>query len=588
MQFIRRMTILQRMTALFTLCVLLPCAAFSLVLYRQTLYQHIAEAVNQNMMTLRSMSLDVRTRAAQVEIIVEELAHDEDVQRLFSPISRERQIVTLVSSLIETLQRGETYLSNLSADLLLIAGSETMPERYSTAIREQRLAQDESFQDFLASGMLAGWGTASLMYPGQRTASGDESEQQIPYYQNVYSGVKRRVGTIKCGVSKEKLFASLASWNEPYGALLAYARDKCVFRIGDADIPAAVPRDKDVFREGDTLYLSSHLPDVGVTLMLAIPYAVLRAQSQGLSLGALAVCLLCALLLLIVCRLILSSLLRRLDSAMYAIRHLPQGEYSIRLPGGGTDEVGQLVDTFNDLLAQTGLYVEELLQKERDKRQAQILAFQYQVNPHFLFNALYWLQMQLEAHEIPAHISESVALLGGVLHYNLSDSSTASLLEERHLMEAYVQFTSLVKETPIVLKACWPEALDRVRVPRFFFQPLLENAVRYGQIAGRTLTLSVRIQPIEAGKALRIEVFNDGRPIDSEQLAVLRARLLRVAQQGSDRNESGIGLTNLVKRLYLFYAGAARVEVESNEERTQFVIQIPLGKEEPYDVSDCR
>ena len=576
MQHLRRMTLLQRMTALFTLCVLLPCAGFSFVLYHQTLKQHIADAVNQNMTTLRSMSLDVRTRAAQVEIIVEELAHDEDVQRLFSPISRESQIVMLVSSLIETLQRGETYLSGLSADLLLIACSDTLPESYSTAMREKRFEQDRSYQRFLASGALASWGSESLMYPNQRTANGAASVPLIPYYYNIFSGVTKRVGTIKCGVSAEKLFASFTSWDEPFGALMAYANGECLYRMGDEGLPTAAPQEKEVFREGDTLYLSTYLSDMDITLMLALPYSVLRAQSQGSSVGALAVSLFSVLLLLVICRQILSSLLRRLNEAMYAIRHLPRGEYRVRLPGAGTDEVGQLVETFNALLAQTDQYVQELLQKERDRRQAQILAFQYQVNPHFLFNALYWLQMQLEAHGMPAQLSESVSLLGRVLHYNLSDSSTASLAEERQLMEAYVQFTALVKEAPITLEASWPEALDTVLVPRFFFQPLLENAVRYGLVEGRMLTLSVHIRHIEEGRALRIEVFNDGRPIAPEQLKVLRARLAQAAQPGAEDGANGIGLKNLVKRLHLFYAGAARVEVESNDVHTRFVIQIPL------------
>nr|HML45750.1 histidine kinase [Clostridia bacterium] len=218
---------------------------------------------------------------------------------------------------------------------------------------------------------------------------------------------------------------------------------------------------------------------------------------------------------------------------------------------------------------------EELLRKEQDKQQARLMALQYQVNPHFLFNALYWLQMKVEEEGLSSETSNAIASLGGVLHYNLSDTSHATLEQEAVHMRAYIQFMRIRHAQTIDLALEWPDILRPVEVLRFTFQPILENAIHHGLIPGKDLHIRVSIAPNPEDGMLRACVSNDGQPMNASQRRQLRERLDRAVRLGAVQDHGSIGLYNLAQRLRLYYGFRASLTLFADDRTTGFVIEMP-------------
>ena len=215
--------------------------------------------------------------------------------------------------------------------------------------------------------------------------------------------------------------------------------------------------------------------------------------------------------------------------------------------------------------------------KEKAKRHMQALALQYQLNPHFLFNSLLWLQMELEEQGVDPRITENITKLGSVLRYNLSESLEATLSQEATQLRAYIDFMCDMKQQHIALTMDWDHALDEVPIPRFMLQPLVENALQHGLIRGVDMHIDVSVQ--RQGDRLRFRIANDGKAIEPERLQVIRERF----RCPDTSRSSGLGISNLVQRLALKYADRYDIQAESDDALTVFIIDIPAdipqGKE---------
>ncbi len=579
--WLRSLPLLRKLTLLFMLLVLLPCLLLGVMLYRQNFDRRIKEAVDQNAAALRSMAADIRVQATQVETIVEHLSYNEKVRGMLVAPTLEKQILALIGDVTDFVQGSETYLQHLGADIVLICPADAFAERYGVAVRESRFAGDASYQSFVRGTEISSWGAPDAQAPSLAYQTGNA---MLPYYRKVMVGLNGRAGVVRCGIQANLLFAPLFIWGDALLddalALIVQRGDEIIHQIGDNSVAPLKETAATAQIESTVLYLAVPLESMGFTLVMALDYGLLRWQSLRASLPVMLAGLGLGFCMMLAARFLLRSMLARLQRTMHAISEIRVEERAPRLPDEGTDEVGRLVGAFNRLLSHIDENVEELLRKEQDKQQAHLMALQYQVNPHFLFNALYWLQMKAEEEGLEA-VSEAVASLGVVLRYNLSPSNRASLGQEAVHMNAYIRFMRIRSNNRIELKAEWDDARNAVELLRFTFLPLVENAVHHGMLPDRTLHIGVAVEAKEG--ALWISVSNDGKEMDAETLERVQALFACLTPQARE----GIGLSNLIQRLRMYYGAAVTMEASSANGLTRFDIRIPYeeagaGREEGW------
>ena len=173
--------------------------------------------------------------------------------------------------------------------------------------------------------------------------------------------------------------------------------------------------------------------------------------------------------------------------------------------------------------------------------------------------------------------------MGQVLHYNLEEHFTATLAAEKQMARSYVSFMSGMKGSPITLQVELPHALEAQSVPRFTLQPLLENAIQHGFIKDKPLHLTVSFSQQFAEGMLCIRVMNDGKPIDPQRQEELNAYL---AQPQPASAGQGVGLSNIRRRLMLFYGECVSLRVASDVNCTSVTILLPITKEKGQSVHE--
>lgn len=197
-----------------------------------------------------------------------------------------------------------------------------------------------------------------------------------------------------------------------------------------------------------------------------------------------------------------------------------------------------------------------LAQAQVAARTSELKALRAQINPHFLFNALGSILAQAEN---PSFVREITFALSDYLRFSLQRNGELEPLGgELRALENYLQVEKARFEEDLEYHIDADERARSVCVPNAIVQPLLENAIKYGQhSATRPLRVSIRAR-ID-GEVLLIAVENSGDWIEPEHT-----------------KSSKIGLSNLRCRLRLLYEDEAALRVESGAGSVCVRVWLPL------------
>ena len=204
-------------------------------------------------------------------------------------------------------------------------------------------------------------------------------------------------------------------------------------------------------------------------------------------------------------------------------------------------------------------FIEDYFELENRQLTSELRFLKAQVNPHFLFNTLnnlYFLAVN-QSDRTP----EVVAKLSGMMRYMIHESNEEKvpLAKEVEYMENYLDLEKLRlnEEVPITFEV--HGEIAGVRITPLILITFLENAFKHGignTSVGSWITVSLRIK---AG-TLHYEVANS-----------------IVQQIGKTvREASGIGLTNVQRRLELSYPGKHDLTVTEDTERYRVHLTIDL------------
>ncbi len=233
-----------------------------------------------------------------------------------------------------------------------------------------------------------------------------------------------------------------------------------------------------------------------------------------------------------------------------------------RLEGVVAERTRELAASNTALAAQNSelarlnrLELEEKISAQLAEEKARLEMLRYQLNPHFLYNALNSIYgLALSAPQAAADMTLRLADFCRVALVR-SEGDRVTLGAEFDGLGAYFE----------VEKARWGDALRieieagaearAARIPPFLLLPLVENAIKYGG-ATSPAELTVRLSARCERGALIIEVANTGTwmaPASGPAAGVRPAGLA----------STGIGLANLRQRLARYYPGAHEFTTEA-------------------------
>lgn len=256
------------------------------------------------------------------------------------------------------------------------------------------------------------------------------------------------------------------------------------------------------------------------------------------------------------------------------------------------DEVGVVSNAFNQMIISIRNYIGQLknsmenerklkekeLKMETHLKDAQLKYLQAQINPHFLFNTLN-AGAQLAMMEGADRTYEYVQNVADFFRYNMKkDHDSVSLREELELVDNYIYILNVRFSGEIHYEKDIDASLETLTVPGMILQPIVENSVNYG-IRGISWEGTIKLSVYREDRFAYICIRDNGIGVEPEKIEKIMSLKLQESDVGKQSN--GIGLSNVISRLKLFYDRDDVFEIISRgkNQGTQVIIRIPIERE---------
>ncbi len=579
MHLFQKYSLARRVYILFALTIALSLAT-SLLFYRiayRSMQQEKARNVENICLNLMQNTEDI---AASVMLMSETISTTPYTRSILTETNPARKVSPqqFLNRLITRLIKSNSHIHNI----LLLDSQESI---YSFSSFDYSLA-DKLNKEYriLSPGAYPDGFTGALRLP-------DEDTAYYAYIQTIYddndaSAAKKAIGTcvILCycsplstlcsnsATSQESLFAILDGEDQ----ILA-----CNQELADAYRTLAGPAPEDSL-------LLSHQPAFPANwrLVCAVPYRELYSELGLISHLAALLILIPFLAFLLLARQISASVISPLTKI---VGFLKEGSYYIlhhSLEAKGSAEIATLTANINRMLAEINDLSHTVLQNqahmyetELAKNQAQLLALQTQINPHFLYNTLSAVQGMAYQNKT-AEICTAVTALSYMMRYNINGDSMASVQSEFLCIEKYLQIIDLRFSGCFRFRLHMEDGTGDCQMPRFLLQPLVENAITHGleprQPMHGTLTLTASLLQ---GSILHFECRDDGVGIPPEKLEHLQQEIddALIASGPRPEKHTGIGLPNIHMRIRLIYGAPYGLQISSGPEGTCVCAEFPIS-----------
>jgi two-component system sensor histidine kinase YesM len=272
-------------------------------------------------------------------------------------------------------------------------------------------------------------------------------------------------------------------------------------------------------------------------------------------------------------------------------RAIARGDYDRELPRiEAAEEIATVASAFASMRESVRSAFEELKSKSEVERRlmeervrvldmdhklkdAELLALQTQINPHFLFNTLS-AGMQLALSEGADKTGDFLDNLAAFIRYVLKPPSRSVLVsDEIECVERYIWLLRLRFGERYRFEVSADDEVLGVETPALLLQPLVENAVAHG-LRDRESGGEVRVAARLSGGEALLSVEDTGEGMTAEEMVRVRSE----GSGGEGIHEGGIGLWNVIRRVTLATGGRGRVELESEIGKgTSVRIRIPLA-----------
>lgn len=209
-----------------------------------------------------------------------------------------------------------------------------------------------------------------------------------------------------------------------------------------------------------------------------------------------------------------------------------------------------MIQRVNQILDKTEMF-------KMSKRQAEYLALQNQINPHFLYNTLEGIRSEALIGGMDS-VAEMAEALAKFFRYTISNLKTMVTVEdELNNVRNYCLIQQYRFGNKIQLKIEYDDGDEEIirnsKMPKLILQPIVENSIRHGiePLIGQG-SIVIRLQ-IVSGK-LHIFISDNGIGMANDALLELNQKLKKTFPAVEESEQSGgIAMVNVNNRIKLLF-----------------------------------
>ncbi|QUI22630.1 histidine kinase [Vallitalea pronyensis] len=387
-----------------------------------------------------------------------------------------------------------------------------------------------------------------------------------------------RIGFIKIDILNDSLFGlNLKSTNQYKNSLyILDEHQNLVYSEGDLqyqdDEMAAIqglltdrhsPTHMETLDNKDVVFFKDIKP-YGWKVFFISHYSSIHKIIGDDTKGVITYCIIVTLLVILITILFSKKFSKRIQRLNKKMLKVQRGDLDITEKVEGNDEIGELDNYFNGSIEKIKSLVRENYIQKLEKREAELVALQFQINPHFLYNTLESINYIAEIYDCK-EVSIMSQKLGEMFRYSLNKDSEEFVMfqqEENHIKN-YIDIQNIRFENKYQLKSHVSEDVKNSKVLKFILQPIVENAVTYG--FNKRDTGIIQINASIQSDYLLISVSDNGTGIAPEKLKELNV-LINDLSFNLDGYQKSVGLRNVNLRIKMTCGEEYGIKIDNHHD----------------------
>ena len=280
---------------------------------------------------------------------------------------------------------------------------------------------------------------------------------------------------------------------------------------------------------------------------------------------------------------LIQGLVSKLKELRKAMTRVADGDFSQHVDVSGNDGISLLTETMNHMTSRIQELLEQLVEKERLKNEAEIQMLEYkyrsletQIRPHFIYNALETINSMAKIRGN----DDIVEIVQRISRYfrSITVNTTCQFItcqQEFDMLQDYTEIYRFIHGDKLKTTFSAKEAARNALIPTMILQPVVENALQHG-IRGQEEDSEIIVHAYVKENRLNITVKDTGYGLSPQMEQKLQSGQIEASRRG------GIGVGNVRQRLQLIYGDDAAFTISNREEGGVVVrITIPLTYIEP-------
>lgn len=278
-----------------------------------------------------------------------------------------------------------------------------------------------------------------------------------------------------------------------------------------------------------------------------------------------------------VTRKIIFSIYDPLNLLLDSMSRIEKGDFNTKITYNRRDEFSTLINGYNIMVVKIKALLEELIEKEKTRRNAELYALQAQINPHFLYNTLNSIRYFAKAYNIP-EIKEITSALIQLSKASLSSEKFISIGQEIALTKQYLAIQKIRYGDILKISYHIDSELKQCMIPRFSIQPIVENSLFHGILPQGQGEIDVVVSSRDNG--VQISIRDNGIGMEEEQIDALNESLGNSIGKKEPKEDisklKNIGLENIHYRIKMHYKnGRPQLWLAKENPGTSVYIWIP-------------
>lgn len=320
------------------------------------------------------------------------------------------------------------------------------------------------------------------------------------------------------------------------------------------------------------VYVVSEEPETGCRIVSVVEAGALTRNFNRAALAVLGVTLVLFALFYRFSSYFLRNIVVPVHNVVQGMERVEEGNLEVHIEPAGQAEIRTMVHSFNSMVRRLRHLIEENEEQQQKKHEAEIMALQSQINPHFLVNSLNSIRFMAQVAKFEGIRRMAEALIKILSTSFRSNSGFYSLREELEVLDSYIYLMKIRYSDGFEVAYHVDEGCLSDMVPRLILQPIVENSIVHGcsELVDEIGRIDLTIGHVDGQVVITVQ--DNGKGMSQQDIDQLMSG---IGVEKSDH--TSIGVVNVLNRLKLNYRERCELTIESEPgSYTRTCICIPI------------